>query len=234
MANSAHPATAEFAAAVRRISARELIFRNLDVSVARRLRPHSSREYVTTATVVLVTDERASWLVLVVRVPAEPSRHRVAVWRELRKIGAVPLGQGAWAAPDVPGFAAGISRVGELADRGAGQLVVLQATGRTGQDAAWLEAAFTELRQEEWTEFIADCGKFDAEIDKEFALQKLTMAELEEEEQTLDRLRRWHRELAARDVFGAPLAAEAQLRLKQCGERLEEFTDAVFQALHQF
>jgi hypothetical protein len=134
----------------------------------------------------------------------------------------------------VPGFAAGISRVGERAARGDGLLVVLQATGRSGQDAAWLEAAFTALRQEEWTEFIADCGKFDAEIDKEFALQKLTMAELEEEEQTLDRLRRWHRELAARDVFGAPLAADAQQRLKHCEERLAEFTDAVFQALHQF
>jgi hypothetical protein len=32
------------------------------------------------------------WLVLAVRVPAEPSRHRVAVWRELRRTGAVPLG----------------------------------------------------------------------------------------------------------------------------------------------
>jgi len=158
----------------------------------------------------------------------------VAVWRELRKIGAVSLGQGAWAAPDVPAFAAGIARVGELAARGDGELVQLQATGRTGQDAAWLEDAFTALRQEEWTEFIADCGKFDAEIDKELALRKLTMAELEEEEQTLDRLRRWYRDLAARDVFGAPLAAEAQQRLKHCGERLAEFTDAVFQALHHF
>jgi hypothetical protein len=60
------------------------------------------------------------------------------------------------------------------------------------------------------------------------------MAELEEEEQTLDRLRRWHRDLAARDVFGASLAVEAQQRLKECGERLAEFTDAVFEALHQF
>jgi hypothetical protein len=181
-----------------------------------------------------VIDQESPWLVLVLRVPAEPSRHRVAVWRELRKIGAVPLGQGAWAAPDVPGFAAGIGRVGELAARGDGQMVVLQATGRTGQDAAWLEAEFTALRQEEWAEFIADCGKFDAEIDKEFALQKFTMAELEEEEQTLDRLRRWHRELTGRDVFGAPRAAEAQQQLKHCGERLAEFTDAVFQALHHF
>jgi hypothetical protein len=181
-----------------------------------------------------VTEHQAVWLVLVLRVPPEPSRHRVAVWRELRKIGAVPLGQGAWATPDVPGFAAGIARVGELAARGDGQLVVLQATGRSEQDGAWLEAAFTAMRQDEWTEFIADCGKFDAEIDKEFAVQKLTMAELEEEEQALDRLRRWHRELAARDVFGAPLAADATQRLKHCDERLAEFTDAVFQALHQF
>lgn len=181
-----------------------------------------------------MTEQRAAWLVLVVRVPAEPSRHRVAVWRELRKIGAVPLGQGGWAVPDVPAFAAGIARVGELAARGEGRLVVLQATGRADQDAAWLEAEFTALREDEWTEFIADCGKFDAEIDKEFALQKFAMAELEEEEQTLDRLRRWHRDLAARDVFGAPLAPEAQLGLKQCSERLAEFTEAVFQALHQF
>ena len=36
-------------------------------------------------------------------------------------------------------------------------------------------------------------------------LQRLRqdVAELEEEEQSLERLRRWHRELAARDVFGA-------------------------------
>ncbi|MER6878347.1 Chromate resistance protein ChrB, partial [Amycolatopsis sp. NPDC000673] len=29
--------------------------------------------------------------------PSGPSRHRVAVWRELRRVGALSLGQGAWA-----------------------------------------------------------------------------------------------------------------------------------------
>ena len=37
MANSAHPATAEFAAAVRQLSTRDLVFRNLDVTVAQGL-----------------------------------------------------------------------------------------------------------------------------------------------------------------------------------------------------
>ncbi|WP_236791538.1 Chromate resistance protein ChrB [Amycolatopsis sp. GM8] len=173
------------------------------------------------------------WLVLVVRVPAQPSRHRVAVWRELRRVGALPLGQGTWAVPDVPGFAGGVARVLELAQGGGGEVVVLDAAGRDEHDATRLRELFTAERTEEWSEFLADCGKFDAEIDKEIRNRKLTMAELEEEEQSLERLRRWHRDLKARDVFGAPEAAEAARQLEHCTARLAEYTDRVFQALHQ-
>src|SRR5260370_17115690 len=84
------------------------------------------------------------WLVLVVRVPAEPSRHRVAVWRELRRTGAVPLGQGCWAVPDVAAFAGGITRAAELAERGEGEVIVLNAPGRGETDAAPLTRLFTE------------------------------------------------------------------------------------------
>jgi hypothetical protein len=177
--------------------------------------------------------DAARWLVLVVRVPAEPSRHRVAVWRELRRIGAVPLGQGTWAAPDVPAVAAGVARAAELAARGAGELLVLSAAGRGAADAVRLEALFAAARAEEWAEFIADCGKFDAEIDAEIGKAKFTLAELEEEEQSLDRLRRWHRELATRDVFGAPNAAEGGQQLKHCTERLADYTERVFRAIHE-
>jgi hypothetical protein len=169
----------------------------------------------------------------VVRVPAEPSRHRVAVWRELRRTGAVPLGQGCWAVPDVAAFAGGIARAAELAERGEGEVIVLTAAGRGESDAARLTGLFTEARQAEWAEFTADCGKFDAEIDAEIAKGKFTLAELEEEEQSLERLRRWHRELATRDVFGAPNAAEAGQQLKHCTERLADYTERVFQAVHQ-
>jgi hypothetical protein len=70
-------------------------------------------------------------------------------------------------------------------------------------------------------------------IDKEIAKGKLTLAELDEEEQSLERLRRWYRELKVRDLFGAPLAVEAEQRLKQCAERLEDYADRVYQAVHQ-
>lgn len=173
-----------------------------------------------------------NWIVLVAKVPAEPSRHRVAVWRELRRIGAVALGQGTWAVPDVPVFADGLAKVAELVERGAGDLVTLDAAGRGPADSARLTELFTEARQEEWTEFLSDCAKYDAEIDREIAKGKFTVAELEEEEQSLERLRRWHRELKARDVFGAPASAEAGDRLKECAARLEDYTERVFRVVH--
>lgn len=173
------------------------------------------------------------WLVLIVRVPADPSRHRVAVWRELRRVGAVSLGQGAWVVPDTPIFADGVARTIELARRGDGEVVVLAASGRDDADGARLEELFTAERHGEWAEFLSECAKFDAEIAKEISIQKFTLAELDEEEQSLDRLRRWHRDLSARDVFGAPNADEAGRRLEHCTERLAEYTELVFTALHQ-
>ncbi len=177
--------------------------------------------------------QRGRWLVLAVRVPAEPSRHRVAVWRELRRTGAVPLGQGCWAVPEVAAVADGVARAVDLAARGDGEVIVLRAAGRDDADTARLEQLFTEARQAEWAELTADCGKFSAEIDSEIAKGKFTLAELEEEEQSLERLRRWHRELAARDVFRAPNAAEAAQQLKHCTEKMAAYTDQVFRVLHQ-
>jgi hypothetical protein len=184
--------------------------------------------------VTKVTREPGSrWLVLVIKLPAEPSRHRVAVWRELRRIGALSLGQGIWAVPDVPVFAEGIARALELTEQSGGQPVTLNASGRGPEDAARFQAMFTGARSEDWAEFLADCGKFEAEIAKEIRIAKFTLAELEEEEQSLERLRRWHRDLSARDVFGAPEAAEAAARLKDCVAACEDYAERVFAALHQ-
>ncbi|MFF0162211.1 Chromate resistance protein ChrB [Streptomyces sp. NPDC005263] len=173
------------------------------------------------------------WLVLVIKLPAEPSRHRVAVWRELRKAGALSLGQGVWAVPDVPVFAAGVDRAVALTEQAGGQAVSLNAAGRSTEDAARFQAMFTAARSADWAEFLADCGKFEQELAKEIRIAKFTLAELEEEEQSLERLRRWHRDLTARDVFGAPEAAEAGRRLKQCAAACEDYAERVFAALHQ-
>jgi len=174
-----------------------------------------------------------AWTVLAVRLPAEPSRHRVAVWRELRRAGALSLGQGVWALPATPAFETALRRALELTKRGEGEILLLDARGRDADQADRLEALFTAGREAEWVEFISECQKYEAELDKEIADQKFTLAELDEEEQSLERLRRWYRELKLRDLFGAPSASSAESHLKESRARLEDFAERVYGALHE-
>jgi hypothetical protein len=170
-----------------------------------------------------------TWRLITYRLPAEPSRHRVAVWRELRRLGAVALQQGTWALPAGEGFDEGLAQVTQAITAAGGQPVVLAVTDDDAS-AASLEELFTAQREAEWAEFLGDCGKYQAELAGEVAKGKLTLAELDEEEESLDRLRRWYRVIRARDVFGAPAAVTAERRLKECVEALEGFAEQVYQA----
>src|SRR6516165_8715157 len=176
--------------------------------------------------------EPVPWRVITYRLPAEPSRHRVAVWRELRRLGAVGLQQGTWAVPDGEPFEAGFKQVVEAIKAAGGKPVVLAVAVEEASETQ-LEGLFTALREAEWGEFLSDCGKYEAELAGEVAKGKLTLAELDEEEQSLDRLRRWYRAIRSRDLFGAPSAPLAERRLKECAEALEGFAEQVYQAREQ-
>ena len=176
--------------------------------------------------------EPMPWRLITYRLPAEPSRHRVAVWRELRRLGAVGLQQGTWAVPDGEPFEAGFTQVVEAIKAAGGKPVVLAIAAEEASETQ-LETLFTALREAEWGEFVSDCGKYEAELASEVVKGKLTLAELDEEEQSLDRLRRWYRAIRARDLFGASSAPLAERRLKDCAEALEGFAEQVYQAREQ-
>jgi hypothetical protein len=137
-----------------------------------------------------------------------------------------------WALPATPAFSEGIAQAVKLVERGEGEVVWLDAAGHDETHAARVEAQFTAAREAEWTEFLAECDKYEAELDRERAKGKFTLAELDEEEQSLERLRRWYRELKLRDLFTAPSATDAEQRLKRCTEHLEEYAERVYSAVH--
>lgn len=174
-----------------------------------------------------------TWMVLIVRLTGSTSRHRVGVWRELRRIGAAPVSQGVWTVPETPHFRDAVTKVEALARKGAGDVIVLStaAAGAPGEEA--MISAFRSQRLEEWQEFDGDCRKFEDEIAKEIRIQKFTLAELEEEEQSLDRLRRWYRELKSRDVLELSEATAAEEHLRACSERLDEYAEMIYARLHQ-
>jgi hypothetical protein len=176
-------------------------------------------------------EPREAWTVLIVRVPSEPSRHRVAVWRELRRVGAVQLGQGSWALPDAPPFAGFVDRIIALVAEHEGEVLALKSGAADEITAQRIRGLYDEARRAEWAEFVSECGKCVAELDKEVRNEKFTLAELDEEEQNVDRLRRWHRELRARDVFDSVHESEIQQHLDTCTTKLEHFTTLVYSAV---
>src|SRR2546422_9518817 len=50
----------------------------------------------------MVTVRPMRWLTLLMSLPPTPSRHRVGVWRKLKRMGAVNLRSSAWILPENP------------------------------------------------------------------------------------------------------------------------------------
>jgi hypothetical protein len=193
------------------------------VGAARRSGP-SSLEAVST---------RLQWLMVLVQLPPQPSKYRVAVWRELRRGAAVPVAAGAWAVPAVAAFQPFLDRAAALCREGGGTFTVMDVVPHDADGEALLRDAFAAARLDEWAEFDGDCGKFEDEIAREIAKEKFTFAELEEEEQSLDRLRRWYRDLKRRDVLELPQADAAADRVRQCEGVLEDYATRVYAAMRE-
>ena len=174
---------------------------------------------------------RVDWIVLIVRVPSEPSRHRVAVWRELRRVGAVQLGQGSWALPEAPPFVGFVDKMTTLVAEHDGEMLALSASAVDDATGVRIRHLYDEARRAEWAEFESECGKCLAELAKEIRNEKFTLAELDEEEQNVDRLRRWHRELRSRDVFDSVVPATTAAQLDACSTELERLTGLVYRTV---
>ncbi len=163
--------------------------------------------------------------------PAQPSGGRVAAWRELRRAGAVQVAQGTWAVPATPVFEPMLDRVRELAERHEGEFTVFDASPHDGPSAERLTDAWAAAREDDWSEFVADGDKYLDELAKETRNEKFTLAELEEEEQSMERLRRWHRDLRLREGEPSPAGQAADRQLQRCEAALEAYTEAVYRAL---
>lgn len=169
------------------------------------------------------------WLVLTYKLPTKNSSARVAVWREVRRSGALMVQRSVVAFPDHDAFRRAVERFRLVVAEAGGETLALRAEPLGELDATKLTVAWNEARSAEYAELGTECGKFLVEIEHEFAIEKFTLAELEEEEAEVDKLQRWHQRIAARDIHAAPGADEAKHALTQAQEELERYSTAVFE-----
>ena len=166
------------------------------------------------------------WRIITYRLPSDgSSSQRVAAWRELRRVGALALQSGTWAVPVGDGFDHGLEKAVRVVERADGHALILDLDPDS-RALAGLEALFSDERDEEWAEFGSECDKAIAGL----AVDRFTLAQLDDEEQNIDRLRRWYRELRAKDLFGATLASASEAKLRAVTEALDQFASRVYQA----
>jgi hypothetical protein len=170
-----------------------------------------------------------SLIVLTYRLPGNGSTARVTVWREVRRSGALSLQRSAVVFPEEEPFRRAVDRLRALVSELGGESTALRAEGLTEGDQARLVAAWNEARDAEYTELTDECAKFLAEIDHELEIEKLTLAELEEEESELEKLQRWHERIRGRDVHSASAAKDAAEALTAARAALERYATAVFE-----
>jgi hypothetical protein len=169
------------------------------------------------------------WIVLTYRLPSASSSARVAVWREVRRSGALLLQRSIVAFPDDDGFRRAVERFRVLVGEAGGETLALRAEPLGPLDAQRLLATWNEARSAEFAELRSECAKLEVEIEHEFAIEKFTLAELEEEEAELDKLVRWGERIAARDIHDAPGGEQARDALAAARAALERYTAAVFE-----
>gem|GEM_PF-1366663 len=174
---------------------------------------------------------RTGWELFLYRLPSEPSGTRVAVWRELRRLGALPLGQAVVAVPRVEPFVAGIDAIEQRVSEGLGTSYRFRLRNLDGAQRDRLQADWNAVRAHEYAEIVEECEtKFLKEIEFEIFRNNLTASEAEEIEADLEKLKSWYGRVRVRDVFDAPRRSDAERAIKSCERALEDFVERVYHA----
>ncbi|HUC56461.1 MAG TPA: Chromate resistance protein ChrB [Streptosporangiaceae bacterium] len=170
--------------------------------------------------------DRDGWLLLVYRVPSEPTRLRAAVWRRLKSIGAIYLQNSAAALPASTAAERALRKLrSEILDMN-GTATLLSCSVLAGEKE--IKSAFQAARDDEYEEIVDKCDDFQAQMRKEYVANHFTYAELEENEVDLVKLHNWFAKITDRDVFGASGRAAAESALAGCEQTLEDYAARVY------
>jgi Protein ChrB, N-terminal len=171
-----------------------------------------------------------NWLLLTYKVPPDPASRRVALWRRLKGMGAVYLQNGVCLLPRNDDHVRRLKMLENEVRKMGGESVILETAALDQAQEEKVVARFKLDRDDEYREFIGRCDRFEEEIAKEFAIEKFTYAELEEEDADLKKLQSWFERIKKLDFYGGDLAAQAAEKLRACETVLEKYAQRVFEA----
>lgn len=172
--------------------------------------------------------EKTTWHLLIYKVPSEPSTLRVKAWRKLKEVGALYLQQSVAVYPGINNLENEIRILTKDIKESGGEALLLQVAALSSEDENYLISKFNEQRDLEYEELMDKCNDFFSEIEKETAKQNFTFAELEENDEEIDKLSRWFSKIQERDFFGSEKRQKAEEMMAKCRQYLLEFAEKIY------
>ena len=170
------------------------------------------------------------FLVLTYRMPAKPTAGRVAVWRNLKKIGAVYLQDSVCVIPDTAPLRRELAAVLQRIDDGGGRYHLLPLRKLPADEEQKLVALFVDQASQHYQEIVENCEiNFVKEIEFERFRKNFTYEEAEEIRMEFEKIETWFERVQERDWFSAPNRDEAKKWLAKCEAMLEDFESTVFE-----
>jgi Protein ChrB, N-terminal len=170
--------------------------------------------------------ETENWLVLVYKVPSEPTRLRATVWRRLKGLGAIYLQNSVAALPAGPSAERSLRKLRHEILEMSGTAVLMRSPILAG--GTEVAAAFAAARDDEYEEILDKCQDFLDGIEKEFTAEHFTFAELEENEVDYTKLVNWLAKVRTRDVLGSSRRLTTEEALGKCELALEGYAERVY------
>jgi len=168
----------------------------------------------------------AGWLLLIYRVPPEPTRLRSTVWRRIKSLGAIYLQNSVAALPASTANERALRKLRREITDMSGTAMLMSCSVLAGESE--VRASFQTARNDEYEEIVDKCEDFLRQVQKEYDEHHFTYAELEENEVDLVKLRNWFAKIVERDVFGASGRAACEQLLDKCEQSLEAYAARVY------
>ena len=170
-----------------------------------------------------------SWLLLIYKVPSDSSKARVAIWRELRRLGVYYVQKAVCVLPDLDEPRRSLERIRSRISALGGSSVFVTLRDVDDDARQQFIEGFLQQSAKEYAEIVEECETtFFKEIEFERFRENYTFEEAEEIRQDLEKLRRWLEKVEGRDWMGADGRELAHERVAACEVLLEEFELEVY------
>lgn len=158
--------------------------------------------------------EKTRWLLLIYRIPREPSRHRVAVWRRLKALGALYLRDGVAALPEDAVTREQLEWLQVRIEEDGGEATVWEARANTLSENQRVVEAFRSSGEEAYRTIVAGAERLQRKAGMGGGAEALSgeLGKLEQE----------FRVERKRDYFRSPLRKEAAAALKAARRAVRE------------